>query len=699
MKLKNSLLGMSALAIMGAMSTSCTNEMVTPYPDQNGNSNSMLVHTPDFYAWSGDQWFGNTRSGDVRTYENGTDANGYFTFETVTEQWEDSYSRYGAKGPYNIFAILRWGIDDSWFDLTNRDWLKEEWITSKDNDGVHGSVKIPPYYPEGTAGDAAIAKLITDFGIKLKAGQSYTFYPYLSGATDQNHKQIGLFYYDSEGVKHEQIVWDADIDKYDQFNGTIKGVTIKADKDCVLGMYFSGRKHGSSTNDTYYYSLPELNQLEPFIDTDNMTPNSESTRIHCGFIPTEYLGIYNGSVLMVEDWTDYDYDDFMIFFKETVETTTSDDLKDGVEPGPGENPGGGGTTDPTPDPTDPDDPDEDDTCPKCPHEKHDGPCDQCEEGTTCHPNQTDPEQPGTGGGGSTIPEKEIYLHNDEVEVNFSINDTHENYGDSDLWTKLSIHVRKGTDVKIHVPLPGRYFCESDDFAILQDHANGIYTGMGQGSESSTLDHNILPYHHQMTYTIQGTDQTWTVTLKLTITDNGMDVETRGITQDLIDYLFEQNGDGINFEIWNYFQDTTLDNVDGKINVSGKLEEDDILAFQEILNQSTIDFLGEAPSFYINAFGYNWKDGKIYTTDIRPHDCTVTPLSSTFEMFPNFCYHLNGTPWNVIWIYKDVDKKSEGYEHHTVTPKPAVPVNLYNEHYAKHLDIGKRSLISSSFFIY
>lgn len=269
------------------------------------------------------------------------------------------------------------------------------------------------------------------------------------------------------------------------------------------------------------------------------------------------------------------------------------------------------------------------------------------------------------------------MHNDEIEVNFSINDVHTNggaqkYENADLWTKLSIHVRKGIDFRIEIPLPGAYHCASDDFAIFRDHLNWAY-----GQAPGSFDENGGFYNRSMVCKFPEANAT--VTLNLKIEETGISVWTYGVTQPLIDYLFETNGDGLNFEIWNYFDSKVVITENGAWESveTDELSDGDLDTFQAFLENSTITFLTGTPSYYINAFGADPDD----SSKIRARDCRVNPnpmiyqnpVNVLFEQYPNYCYHLNGTPWNIVWSFFMVDKKSECYEAHTQTPKTPVAV--------------------------
>ena len=625
MKLKDLLFGVSALCAISAVTFSCTTEMVSPYPGANaGMKPSMLVHAPDFFAWSGNQQLGS----------------------------------YGSRSDDDIVITVN--------DITTTNLNQNEEKTYVDKTLPEESDNLPDYIDDDFVYYTTQETRVQLFLVFSQTGQDHEF---------------GLFYYTKSGEMKTQVIWES-VDKNNfQWDGVCKGKEVIIPAGIFFGFYLDkgnnifpvdSETHWNTVDPGPLYSSSSLNPASYHVvgngdwscDT-NSTPSKQHavtwTRTLDDGTTRSYIGF--------EDWCDFDFQDLVFTYTPDIKTVNSTDF----EPGQTEIP---------------DDPgNDDDVCGKCGHKHKPGTdCDECEnkygdgQHGECYPEPDGPDTPD-GPTGPTTPTTPIdpVLHNDEVEVNFSINDVHPDYEFADLWTKLSIHVRKGTDVRIRVPLPGKYLCVSDDFDILQNHYNGIYTGVASANGSEVPgaidDDNI--YTHSMTYTINGkvddVDKTWNVTLTVSIDLEGMTVETSGIDQDLIDYLFEKNGDGINFEIWNYYQTETVDYIDGQKQISGVLDEQDYEKFQEYLNASTITFIDEAPSYYINAFGFNWANG-IYDQGRRPKDCYVRPADeSLFNMFPNFCYHLNGTPWNIIWINKAVDPSSEGYADHTITAKPPVAV--------------------------
>lgn len=237
-------------------------------------------------------------------------------------------------------------------------------------------------------------------------------------------------------------------------------------------------------------------------------------------------------------------------------------------------------------------------------------------------------------------EVEEYPHNNEVEVNYAILDSHERKDGrtdiADLVTKLSIHVRKATDVTITIPIPLEYVVESDDLYIFDKH----YV---DGSSFGLVDNrpNII------TYNIAGE----IITLSVSFEEENIVVNITGITQEVIDYCWENNKDGVNFEIYNYFQtekwswvkDDSEKGGHGEVSPTGPSRED----LFECMNRATIEF-SDSPEYYINAFG--WNDEK---NDAHPNHATVTPISEEYND-PIRGDHLNGTPHNDIYVLDGVE---------------------------------------------
>lgn len=604
--MKKIVYGIAMTALMGGMFASCSNEVSDLTPGVAGKKG--LVHAPDIYAWSGSDHFG-TRSSNTRS------SNGVTVVECKTSVLD--------RGAEEAFVNERLPEKNGNLDATmNTNGL---FYTDKET--------------------------------------SFEMYPVFSQTHTPN--DLGLFYYDADGNYHTVIIWenmdpwnlteteygvpvesswvedpnywDGKGGYYTEFTSVVysKGIRVTVPAGCTFGFYWKGNLNNETNpSETTYYSDAEKNETVYRTDGGGNHIQPEETEI-IHFVSFEANGkTYAG----LEDWTDFDYQDWVFTFDQILLTE-----KPAV----------------TPDPETPETPEE--------------------------PNE-DPETPELTG---------TPYHNNEVEVNFSINDVHYNqledgtveqkYDNADLWTKLSIHVRKGTDVKIVIPIEGKYLCESDDFAIFQNHELGINTG----DEAPHFDNQT----HSMTYDIYDADhdRSWSVTLYVEVAENAITVTTDGINQDLIDYLFEKNGDGINFEVWNYYQTEVAEWLGHDIlneneetikewqhTVKGTLTEGAYRAFQGILNNSTIEFLDEAPEYYINAFGFEYDNGQALES-IHPRHCLVTPTNTAIfggSPFKYYCYHLNGTPWNIMWINNNAERDTKCYKAHTTTPENPVYVPYY-----------------------
>lgn len=204
---------------------------------------------------------------------------------------------------------------------------------------------------------------------------------------------------------------------------------------------------------------------------------------------------------------------------------------------------------------------EEELCESCGGLKHDGACETVEE---------------------TNPEHE---HKNEVEVNL--------HG-SESESHLSIHVRHATDVEVFIPVPKEYYCDADDMAILNKHEGDLIVHGGPESVS---------------YNINGHE----VTLNIAFEDGGIRIWTEGINEEVIQYCQETYGDGITFEVWNYYNE-----MDGLL---------------DYLNRATVRFLDSLPDVYINAF-------------VGENDCNVYPDGEFEEPYTD--EHLNGSDQNKIY---------------------------------------------------
>lgn len=228
-------------------------------------------------------------------------------------------------------------------------------------------------------------------------------------------------------------------------------------------------------------------------------------------------------------------------------------------------------------------------------------------------------------------------HNNEVEVNLSVDDKSGKYNES----HLSLHVRAATNVDLFIPMPLNMVCPADDMEIVQKHLEGAFVHGGT-FENETVDKNgQVVMRGGLLSMVEYTISEWTVKLYVeyvaegtqsahgeTFTTAGIHIWTDGICEGLMEYLQKNYGDGITFEIWNYYsEDSTLEQL------------------KEYLDQAVISFLDFDPDYYINAFGEkNYNEG---------NDCSVNleeETSSDYD-FVGEGAHLNGSSHNKIYKKK------------------------------------------------
>ena len=187
-------------------------------------------------------------------------------------------------------------------------------------------------------------------------------------------------------------------------------------------------------------------------------------------------------------------------------------------------------------------------------------------------------------------EYDFYLK-DHVEVNLSINDKHEE-GDW-IHTKLSIHVRSITDVEIFIPVPKELYLDKDDMDIVISHHLDL--------------EKYIPQPTTESFTITNCDNgdEYDVSATVKFENDGIRITTQGMTGDLLAYLQNTYGDGLNFEIWNYYN---IDEIDRE-------------ALKPYLNATTVTFTA-SPTLFVNAFAAIGDDNHQ-----NPSDCVVTPPAS------------------------------------------------------------------------
>ena len=180
---------------------------------------------------------------------------------------------------------------------------------------------------------------------------------------------------------------------------------------------------------------------------------------------------------------------------------------------------------------------------------------------------------------------------DHVEVNLSVNDKHE-VGDW-IHTKLSIHIRAVTDVEVFIPVKSEFYCALDDMDIVVSHQLDLV--------------KYIPQPSSETFTITNADNgnTYEVSATVAFEPNGIRITTHGMTAELQEYLQKTYGDGLTFEIWNYYN----------------IESTDREQLKPFLDASTVTFTSD-PTLYVNAFAPIGEDNHK-----NPWDCVVTPPSA------------------------------------------------------------------------
>ena len=234
---------------------------------------------------------------------------------------------------------------------------------------------------------------------------------------------------------------------------------------------------------------------------------------------------------------------------------------------------------------------------------------------------TDPEQPGDDDPTEPETPKNVVPDN-HVEINLSINDE-KNQGFDGIVSKLSVHLRAATDVEIFIPVPAEFIIPQDDMNIFKAHNDELVYG---GNPDVTIEGSEFVTE----YSLNGHN----ITLTIKHGKDGITITTDGMTQDILDECQAQYGDGLNFEIYNYFE----------------FKEESEFAWEnywsvlkEYFDKATVRFTNE-PDAYVNAFNKT-EDGEKFE-----RDCTVSIVDEQIGDYPNHWTgkHYNGSPYNEIY---------------------------------------------------
>lgn len=270
---------------------------------------------------------------------------------------------------------------------------------------------------------------------------------------------------------------------------------------------------------------------------------------------------------------------------------------------------------------------------------------------------------------------------DEVEVNLALQDNHEydftfddkapehagetvHIVEALLCSHTSIHVRTPQNVQVTIPVPQAYLCETDDMEIVLKHEKGLF----------------LHAKEDVSFQVGET----TVGLSVAYGEDGIVITTSGINEAALNYCLENYGDGITFEVWNYYNAPTYNATTGKWE-----DPESPVTRAELakwLDQATVEFIGEnknTPDYYINGFG---RDNVKFTEGnlaVGGTDFHVTPIvgegQDEFEA-PFEGPHYNGSEVNDIYVNTRltpaVDNDGNEEEEEEEVTEPSESVNVY-----------------------
>lgn len=691
MKRMNKFIGMGCALVAIAL-TSCSNELSENIKSQADGAIVNPIVKPDVVAWSGKQTFGNSFSTSASTRATSGSENGI--------QWEISRT-------------------------TEIDYDSEvEFIESVLKEGEEF---IPP------------VEIDKDFLFYAPTEMSFELYPiYLK--TNQTHT-FGIFYYDVQGTKHEMLLWD-DENTFSPWGGTTEtsydqsgqpttyiGRKITVPAGCKFGFFYNGIRNYDDSGNEYYFKTQqeECNFYTTSILNEYSYNNIPGYNPSEGQ-PTKYyvraVQFYDDDInktktyLGLEDWVDFDYQDIVFYCPTVLNTVDSNNTTPGVpsepeeeDPCPKKDEGHDchhpGSTH-NPDGTCPDcikDNVEDsecypespeDYCPRCGHPNDgdndhtpgEGPCKDCGTEGPCHKGTTG----GSTGGNTEDNTDTVKPTGNEVEINLALQDVHTlpngspKYGIADLVTKLSMHVRYPHDIEVIIPVPAIYYCNQDDLYIFSTHYD---EEMAYGGErivyeiEEVVENNELIKEIKIHSVTLGVDFVPASQDNLTTEKGGyIRVYTDGITPALIDFLQKTYGDGINFEVYNYYNRGTMYTLSNADEISyNKLQYD-------YLSHSFVNFdwnetgTKVLPDNYINAFNtvggqpnagdcYNWIIGdahanvdNFYKANGSINNNRTTNITWGNDQGerasyadPSQGYHYNGSALNWIYTLKSLKPKA------------------------------------------
>lgn len=356
--------GLALCAFIGAGMTSCSSDLNEPTP--SNPSGDMLVGAPKVIAYSGDHVW--TNPSNTRAAGRSEEFGDIVKYETV---WKE-------------YGVINYDAE---------------------------AQVIRPILQEGQYNNNVLDK---DFMYHAEEDITFEMFPVMQ-STSHSPNYLGVFYYDSEGQLHKEIVWDNinlyNLSDWEHNQGRSRGIRLTIKKGYKFGFFIEGMdEHGVITP---YYSLAELNPMS------NVFGQNATNNIHAGTFEK------NGETyICFEDWVDFDYQDIIFASFAHLPTVDGDDL--------------------LPDDEEVDNP----VTPDTPEE----------------PEVTPPGDNGDQDGDDDDDSEIVVQTDDEVEINLALDNKNNKY----LESHLSMHVRSATDVEVFIPVPAKYYCDADDMNIVLD---------------------------------------------------------------------------------------------------------------------------------------------------------------------------------------------------------------------------------------
>ena len=721
MKISTKLSALAAAFLLTAGLTGCTNDLKNSLNPSNPDLSKLNpVIEPDAIVYSGNQTFSNSITGLTSTATKATTER--------SEEFDDiiSYYPYSRNDFVEVYMnnqlpntltqyLYNYYFNYNYYDTFNQSNYESFWGHHVPEIETEKNLHYM-YYAKDADLIFPISLFIIDYNWSI-------IDEYLNEEHQPLYEYLGIFYYDSKGNKHERIILD-NIDmqrlrqigsnwygwyEYINNDNPINSVYVKVKQGYKFGFFVGGRSYEEDYDESTgittrkwlknYYTRSKLNYESdyPFIsnrrhpeydgvaaldltfsanDYWNGKPICTGAKFLCFELESSFPDYNNIIFLLDDDLPKVGVDDIL-----PVLPPSNDDDLSGKNPNPDDpnNPDGKDQeVQPKPDPNNPDNPQGGDK---------DGDDDDDDEDNPGGDNGDDDKDDDNG---STV-KPGVKPSTEEVEVNLSLLDVHTDfnknpkYDIADLVTKLSIHVRYPHDVEVIIPVPEKFYCDQDDLYILKDHyadsegkPNWVYGGTKKTYENFIDGHDVTL---TVEYVSANDDE-------LTGLRQGyIRVYTTGIDDEVINYCREEFGDGINFEVYNYYNRGTM-------YTTGYYDTIDYFDLQyNYLSHSLVNFDWDEPfgskvypDFYINAFNQlptgepNWGDCYVWIfgddrakigTELYKNITTIPDERSEFwQGYQD--EHYNVGPFNWIYTCKKVKGSVDPAENSYYTVMPGSP---------------------------